>query len=154
MTNREFEALYEEEYQAVYKATYLLCRDSTLAADATQEAFVRALERWPRLRDQSWAGGWVTSTALNFVRRSLRRKRAMQVTISTQPSDSDATLDLWQRVRNLPLRQQQAIVLHYRLGLSQEETARAMGLAPSTVRVHLSKARVTLRAELTGVSDG
>jgi RNA polymerase sigma-70 factor, ECF subfamily len=136
VTHREFESLYEEEYQAVYRATYLLCRDPTLAADATQEAFVRALERWPRLRDKTWAGGWVVSTALNFVRRSLRRRRVVDVAVSDQPSDADATFDLWQRVRHLPLRQQQAIVLHYRLGLSQEETAMAMGLAPSTVRVH------------------
>lgn len=126
MTHREFEALYEEEYLAVYRATYLLCRDPLLAEDATQEAFVRALERWPRLRDKTWAGGWVASTALNFVRRSLRRRRVLQGTTSGQSSDSDATLDLWQRVRHLPLRQQQAVVLHYRLGLSQEETAAAM----------------------------
>jgi RNA polymerase sigma-70 factor (ECF subfamily) len=138
----------------VYRATYLLCRDPILAEDATQEAFVRALERWPRLRDKTWAGGWVASTALNFVRRSLRRRRVVQSAVIGQPSDADASLDLWQRVRHLPLRQQQAIVLHYRLGLSQEETAMAMGLAASTVRVHLSKARSTLRAESEGVSDG
>jgi DNA-directed RNA polymerase specialized sigma24 family protein len=52
VTHRDFEALYVEEYLAVYRATYLLCRDPILAEDATQEAFVRALERcsFPRSR--------------------------------------------------------------------------------------------------------
>jgi len=69
-----FRRLYEAEGPSVFQAVYLLCRDRAVAEDATQEAFARALERWGRLGDQAWVGGWVMSTALNVARRSLRRR--------------------------------------------------------------------------------
>ena len=56
----EFEALYRREFLAVFRTVYLLAGTREVAEDATQEAFARALERWSRLRGQTWAGGWVT----------------------------------------------------------------------------------------------
>lgn len=38
-----FVSLYQAEYGAILRATYLLCLDRPLAEDATQEAFARAL---------------------------------------------------------------------------------------------------------------
>lgn len=69
-----FVELYESEHDRVFQITLVLCRDRGLAEDATQEAFARALERWPRLSERSWVAGWVTSTALNVARRALRRR--------------------------------------------------------------------------------
>jgi len=146
-----FEDFYKAEYRAVYRTIYLLSRDRAAAEDATQEAFVRALERWARLRDKAWAGGWVTSTAMNLARRGLRRR--VFAAPSQAGADPDVTLDLWQQVGRLPRRQQQALVLHHRFGLSIEEAARAMGVAESTARVHLGRARDTLRTALKEVSD-
>jgi RNA polymerase sigma-70 factor (ECF subfamily) len=56
-------------------------------------------------------------------------------------------------VRELPPRQQQAVVLHYRLDLPVEEVARLMGLREGTVRTHLARARRVLLAELEGDED-
>lgn len=55
----QFVELYEREHERVFQVTFALCRDLALAEDATQEAFARALERWTRLRDRPWVGGWV-----------------------------------------------------------------------------------------------
>lgn len=52
----EFERTYREEFIRVFRTVYLLSYDEKAAEDATQEAFARALERWPRLRDQPWVG--------------------------------------------------------------------------------------------------
>jgi RNA polymerase sigma-70 factor, ECF subfamily len=70
-----FRQLYEAEFGQVFRTVFLACRDEDLANEATQEAFVRALERWDRLADAPWVGGWITITALNVVRRRLRRRR-------------------------------------------------------------------------------
>lgn len=67
-----FVSLYQAEYGAILRATYLLCRDRGLAEDATQEAFARALERWSRLQHHDWVAGWIMTTALNCVRRAKR----------------------------------------------------------------------------------
>jgi RNA polymerase sigma-70 factor (ECF subfamily) len=60
---------------------------------------------------------------------------------------------LWREVRSLPLRQQQAVVLHYRLDLPVEEVARLMEVREGTVRTHLARAREALRAALKGEID-
>jgi RNA polymerase sigma-70 factor (ECF subfamily) len=147
-----FERFYETEAQSVFRAVYLLCRDRILAEDATQEAFARALERWERLGRQPWAGGWVTTTALNVARRGMRRRRLLRPVHPDNP-EPEETIDLWTQVKELPPRQQEAVVLHYRMGLSVEEVARVMGCRDGTVRTHLARAREVLRAALKGGSD-
>ena len=151
--DRAFEELYEKEAHSVFAAVYLLCRDRALAEDATQEAFARALERWERLRAAPWAAGWVTTTAMNVARRALRRHPLSPNPPHDEPIDENA-IELWNRVRSLPRRQQEAVVLHYRLGLPVNEVARAMGCREGTVRTHLARGREGLRTSLEGVTDG
>lgn len=145
--DRSFERLYESEYRTVYRTVYLMSRNRALAEDATQEAFVRALERWGRLRNESWAGGWVTTTALNLARRSLRQ-RLLRPSGQAAVRGFEEVSELWTEVSRLPLRQRQALVLRYRVGLPVHEVASAMGLAESTVRVHLARARATLSVRM------
>jgi RNA polymerase sigma-70 factor, ECF subfamily len=138
-----FEQMYRAEYGSVFRAVYLLCGDRTMAEDATQEAFARALERWRRLEGRTWAMGWVVTTALNVARRGLRRNRVPVVADKSAP-DPDELLDLRRAVRALPPRQQEAVVLHYLQDLTVHDVARAMGAAPGTVKAHLFKARETM----------
>jgi DNA-directed RNA polymerase specialized sigma24 family protein len=147
----EFQQLYRSERQAVFSTVYLLCRNRVLAEDATQEAFSRALERWGRLRGRPWVGGWVTSTALNVARRALRKRPGIGP--PGGEADPDTSISLWMAVRGLPLRQQQAVVLHYRLDIPVEEVAGLMALSPGTVRTHLARARQALRRSLEGEPD-
>jgi DNA-directed RNA polymerase specialized sigma24 family protein len=84
----EFERLYETEVDSVFRTAFLLCRDREVAEDATQEAFARALERWSRPHGESWAGGWVMSTAINVCRRMLRRGR--RIDPPANPGGADA----------------------------------------------------------------
>jgi RNA polymerase sigma factor (sigma-70 family) len=144
-----FTELYEREFPAVFRAAYLLSRDRGLAEEAAQEAFARALARWGRLRSQPWAGGWVTTTALNMARRHLRRRRPVMPTNESPGEDDTTRLDVHAAVRRLPARQQEAVVLHYLLDLPVAETAAAMGCDQGTVKTHLSRARAALLRALS-----
>ena len=150
--DEEFQELYRSEARAVFSTVFLLCRDRALAEDATQEAFARALERWGQLRGRPWVAGWITTTALNVTRRSLRRRHFREPTPPVE-GDPNLALDLWRAVRMLPRRQQQAVVLHYRLDLPVDEVAQAMGCREGTVRTHLARARVALRESMGGAFD-
>ena len=148
-----FRALYEQEFNAVFRTVFLLCRRRDVAEEATQEAFVRAWERWRRLRDRPWAAGWVTTTAMNLARRALRR-RPDPIEETPGDPDPDAGLDLWRAVGTLPLRQQQALILHYRLGMPSPDVAAAMRCRVATVRAYLARARAKLRPMLEEATDG
>lgn len=70
----DLERLHHRTFEAVFRACHALAGDRELASDATQEAFPGAQTRWSRLSGAPWAAGWVMRTALNIVRRSLRRR--------------------------------------------------------------------------------
>jgi RNA polymerase sigma-70 factor (ECF subfamily) len=147
----DFEPFYEREAHAVFSAVLLLCGNKAVAEDATQEAFARAFERWDRLGSQTWAAGWVTTTALNVARRSLRRRPAP---VAREPGNPRDAIDLWAEVRRLPRRQQETTVLHYRMDLPVGEIAKILGCREGTVRTHLARAREALRKGLRGGADG
>jgi RNA polymerase sigma-70 factor, ECF subfamily len=143
-----FRELYEREFASVYRAAYALSGDRSLAEEATQEAFARALARWRRLAGEPWAGGWVMTTALNFARRQMR-ERPLTAEPGQADADAEALIDLRGAVRTLPARQQTAVVLHYLMGLPVGEVAGSMGCKEGTVKAHLARARAALERRLT-----
>jgi RNA polymerase sigma-70 factor (ECF subfamily) len=146
--NADFRDLYEREFGAVYRAAYALCGQRDLAEDAAQEAFARALARWRRLSREPWAGGWVMTTALNFARRQMRKRRPIERERPPDP-DTDALLDLRRSIDALPRRQQTAVVLHYLMDLPVEQVAASMRCKEGTVKAHLARARATLEHRLS-----
>ena len=147
-----FRAMYEREFPSVYRAASMLCGDPSLAEDATQEAFARALARWRRLSRQPWVAGWVTTTALNVARRQMRSRPALPPQPAEVP-DREAELDLLTGIRALPSRQQEAIALFYLVDLTVVEAAAVMGCDVGTVKTHLARARATLARVLRDGDD-
>ncbi len=142
-----FEAFYEREFQPVFRTVWLLCRDGSLAEEITQEAFARTLERWKQVGDQPWRGGYVTSIAVNLVRRHKKQLKTPLTDLAAS-DETERSLDLWNIVARLARRERQAVVLFYRLDLPIEQVALAMGCRASTARAHLTRARQRLRGEL------
>ena len=77
----EIEPLFRAHYARLVRAVALVCGDGEVAADAVQEAFVRAHVRWRRLRHYDDPVGWIRRVALNLVRddhrRTVRKRRAV-----------------------------------------------------------------------------
>ncbi len=92
------------------------------------------------------------TTALNVARRS-RQARPLSISIEEEV-DVDDELDLWAAVRRLPRRQQETVVLHYRMGAAVQEIAQILGCEAGTVRTHLARARAALRETLEGDPHG
>lgn len=137
-----FQCFYEKQFDAVFRAALVLGSDRALAEDATQEAFARALEKWKRLRSEERVAGWVMVTALNVVRRALRRRAVLPWTKDEADVDPDASVDLWQAVRKLSRRQQEAIVLRYVADMPIKEVAEAMGCKVGSVKAHIHRAKM------------
>lgn len=144
-----FEDFYAAEYSRVLASAYAFCRDRDLAVDATQEAFVRAFARWRRLRNEEWAGAWVTTTALNVLRGGSRKEtRQPSEAPSSAGAPSDTRLDLIEALRTLPVRQRQAAILFYVADLPVAVVASSLNLSDGAVKSHLSRAREALRTRL------
>jgi len=68
------ESLYREEWRRVLATTLRLTGDFDLSEEAVQDAFVAALEQWPRDGTPGNPYAWLVSTARNRVVDQLRRR--------------------------------------------------------------------------------
>ena len=143
MDNLDFASWYEHEHPRVLGVLCALSGELDASRDATDEAFVRALARWPRVRKMESPGGWTYRVALNELRRSLRKRRRDRIEASTAPRVPlpETDPELWDLVRRLPERQRVAIVLRYVADLPEQAVAEAMGVRRSTAASTLTQAR-------------
>ncbi|HVN50987.1 MAG TPA: sigma factor-like helix-turn-helix DNA-binding protein [Acidimicrobiales bacterium] len=144
-----FEAFYAEEHGRLVTTLLLATGDAEVARDATDEAFVRALQAWRRVQHMDSPAGWTYRVALNVVRRRARRAalerrllagRARPVATAVPAPAGEA----WALVRDLPERQRTAVVLRFVADLTEAEVARAMGVSRSTVSSTLADAQRAL----------
>ena len=150
----DIEPFFRAHYARLVRSLALVCGDGELAADAVQEAFVRAHVRWRKLRHYDDPVGWVRRVALNLLhddhRRATRKRRAItelaaETPVAADPPEPDGLADL---LAALPRQQRIAVALYYVDGLTVAETAEAMGVAEGSVKSHLYDARRRLRAVL------
>ena len=154
MDNLDFAAWYEAEHPRVLGVLCALSGELDTARDATDEAFVRALARWPRVRKMASPGGWTYRVALNELRRLLRgRRRDAAVGLTPTPAVPATDPELWDLVRRLPERQRVAIVLRYVADLPEQAVAEVMGIRRSTAASTLTQARQRLAAWMQAADD-
>ncbi len=155
-----FTAFYEHHRSPLLRAlTATLC-DPQLAADATDEALVRAAERWELVSTMARPDGWVYRVGVNWAtswRRKWSRRPTLPATVLDGVHLDDlASVSMLEELVALPLRQRQMLVLRFVLGYSTAETAVALGIAEGTVKSSVSRARGRLRGDHDGqeVLDG
>ena len=158
---REFDEFFAAHYPSVVGVLSLALGDRELARDASQEAFARALERWPRVSALAKPDGWVYVTAMRWALR--QRHRAGREEPINLHDRSLGTTELAERViaevlvadaiATLSARQRQAVLLRFTADLSLSDVARAMGCALGTVKATLHQALRALRIEI-GDLDG
>ncbi len=74
-----FSDFYREVHPRLVASLAAVCGDAELAADAADEAAVRALERWDRVGNMSNPAGWTYQVALNDLKRRGRRRELVRV---------------------------------------------------------------------------
>jgi len=161
LTDRtSFEEFFGEHRDELFRALWLLTRDSHEAEEIAQDAFVKLLERWDRLEGIADPSAYLYRTAMNLWRSRLRRtaqaaKRITHVQSSHDEIDAIDSADLVIRaLARLSSMQRAAICLVDLLDMTSEQAAAALGIRSSTVRVHLARGRESLRrAEGKGLND-
>jgi RNA polymerase sigma-70 factor (ECF subfamily) len=154
-----FEAFFEQHFASVARALVLIVGNETEAEELTEEAFVRAWDRWERVRTMASPVGYVYRTAVNLNRNRLRRlagelRRHRPPEPVPDPADTAEDRD---RIRTaliaLPLGQREALVLVGWFGLGSEEAAAALGIKPASLRARVHRARAELRKTLEAIDE-
>ncbi len=170
-----FQQLVEVLQPKVYGLAFRILRQAQDAEDATQQAFLALVEHIEDFREESSVATWVMKIASNHALKILRKKRGLSVVSMSDWSSGDSYQDMphpefiapWSEppdkiAQRAEVQQEIDKALleldeKYRLvfilrdveGLSVRETAEAMELTESTVKVRLLRARLALRERLT-----
>lgn len=153
MERDRLEAFVTADYPRVLAAVTFACGDRSLAEDAVQDALAVA---WTHPGQVHHLGAWVSRTALNRVRDAARRSAAEQraleraAAVASPVGLHEPTADgrLMDALRALPVRQREAVALHYLLDMDVLTTATTMGVTTGTVKTCLHRARAALRVAL------
>lgn len=156
------EALYAAHWRQLVRLSVLLVRDTGVAEEVVQDAFVTMHGRWRRLRDPDKALAYLRQTVVNRSRSVLRhrgvvdRHAARERLPEPLPSAEGPALvhDRRERVldalRTLPERQREVLALRYYLDLSEADIASTLGISRGAVKSHASRGSAALRALLEG----
>ena len=153
--------LYDRFGRMAYGLALRVLRDSTLAEDAVQDAFLnvwRSTESFQadRAKASTWVLTFVHRRAVDLVRREERRRTEPEEAAPV-PEGPGADEDVEQRskrevvqdaLRQLPVDQRQAIELAYYGGYTQSELAERLGEPLGTIKSRMFTGLQRLRALL------
>ena len=153
--------LLVERYRRAYgRYAMALLRDPDAAADAVQEAFIRAYEGLAGCREPDRFGAWFFRILQNQCRNALaRRKETVDLgTVELAGRDrADGPVErgelaaaLESALAELTAEQREAFVMKHVEGRSYEEMAALLGVGVDALKMRVHRARDALREQLGG----
>lgn len=144
----EFDEFYGPARRSVGRALAVTLRDVDLAADAVDEAMVRAYQRWETVGRLDNPAGWVYRVGLNHARSRLRRllRRVPAPREHEEFTVADPSIDA--ALAQLSYDHRAVVVCRLLLGWSEAQTASALAIRPGTVKSRLHRATNQLQRHL------
>ncbi len=146
-TEEAFEQFYRRYERQVSRYLLGMLVDSALAADASQETWLRYL-RYVNRPEPHFDGALLLAVARNVARTAWRRRpreASADLSPSADPYSFENSLLISDLVRRLPYAEREVIVLHYALDLPLEAVCRQVRAPVGTVKSRLYRARLRLR---------
>jgi RNA polymerase sigma-70 factor (ECF subfamily) len=159
------EGLFAKHHQEIYAYLARMLRDPELAADLTQDAFVKAYRAHDSLQKDENARAWLYQIAHRVALDELRRRRIIRMVPwsgearGSAPSAERLAMDLRlsgpleRALARIPERQRAALLLAELHDLTGVELAAALGVSHVAARALLTRARESLRHALAMEQD-
>jgi RNA polymerase sigma-70 factor (ECF subfamily) len=149
-----FELLYRNELPNVYGLSLRMTGDEQHAAELTQDIFVRAWDELAKFRGGNF-GAWIYTLGRNLILNDQRTRSRFSRLISFEDDvaaveplgarvSRETALTIAAAVETLSPRAKSIFTMHDVEGYSAVEIGELLGIEPSTVRVHLHRARQRL----------
>jgi RNA polymerase sigma-70 factor (ECF subfamily) len=153
-----FRRLYEAHVGRIHSLARRMMGPD-LAAEATQDVFVRAWQKLDSFRGDSAFGTWLYRLAINLMlskRAKLATQRSREIADdellalqADRPRSRDLGMDFETAIGRLPDGARQVFVMHDVEGYKHEEIASLLGVTTGTSKAQLHRARMLLRRVLT-----
>jgi RNA polymerase sigma-70 factor (ECF subfamily) len=142
-----FHALIRPYEKLVYVTIFAIVKNEAEAEDGAQETMISAYRNLKSFRGEAKFSTWLVTIATNEARKRLRKARAVAEDSVDEPKE-DSEGDYTPAVGRLPEKYREVFVLRDIEELNQEETAAALGINVTLVKVRLHRARMMLQKML------
>lgn len=157
-----FHAFFEAHHAELARLAYLVTGEAEVADDLAADALLEVWRYWDRVvaadSPVGYARGILVNLARNRIRRLGRERRGLLGLVPlwserayAEDVDVPAVVDVRGALRRLPYRRRACVVLRYAFDLSEQETARTLGVTVGTVKSQTSRG-VTQLAALLGMT--
>lgn len=167
-----FHELIRPYEKLVYVTIFAILKNETEAEDGAQEVMISAFRNLKSFRGEAKFSTWLVTIAMNEARKRLRKTKTAAEDSLDEPSEENegdftpAVLTDWREiplaalqrkelkeklqgaVKALPEKYREVFVLRDIEELNQEETAAALGINVTLVKVRLHRARMMLQKML------
>lgn len=155
----EVAALYARTWPRLIGVLVSIGGSRADAEEVAQDAYVKLLGHWDRIRRYDDPEAWVRAVAVRTLVSRLRRQQVaarasaklLGRTGEVREPDGDA-LDVSAALARITPAQRAVVVLHHVMDLPIEQVADELGLPPGTVKSRLARARQAL-APLLAVQE-
>ena len=147
---REVETLYARACAPLIGLLTVVGGSRSEAEEVAQDAFVRLLENWPKIRHYEDPEGWVRGVAVRLLISRHRRTTVWRRTVpriapaTTVSAEPAGLVGVSWALANLSEAHRAVVVLHYVYDLPVGEVAAQLGIPVGTVKSRLSRARTAL----------
>jgi RNA polymerase sigma-70 factor (ECF subfamily) len=159
------EELFAAHHGEIYAYLIRMLRDPELAADLTQDAFIKAYRNYDTLEKPENARAWLYQIAHRVALDHIRRQKIVRFLPWTGESrgaapsterlvmDAHLSSDMQRALERIPERQRAALLLAELHDLTGLELAAALGVSHVAARALLTRARESLRQALASERD-
>jgi RNA polymerase sigma factor (sigma-70 family) len=158
-----FRVIVQQFSPDLLRLAFHFVRDWDEAQDLTQNTLIRCFQNLRRYDPQRPFRPWLYRIHLNVCkaaakRRRGRRSREIRYSETDREPSSEIGVDdaplILQQIERLSVKQKAAFILVEIEGMNSKEAAYALKCSDSTLRVHLARAKQTLRENLTRLGIG
>ncbi|WP_339313792.1 RNA polymerase sigma factor [Paenibacillus sp. FSL M7-0896] len=145
---------YEQYADMLYRIALIHLGSRQDAEEATQDTFIKLMEKAPVFKDDEHQKAWlirvITNHCKNLLGRGWRKREVKLEGVEPVTADNPEELAVLQLVLALPVKYKTVIHLYYYEDYPVQEISRILQISESAVKMRLQRGRQLLRLELEG----
>ena len=147
----DFDSIYLEYKDYIYRTCILYLKDHHLAEDCTQNVFVKVYRKQKSYKGKSSLKTWITRICINCCRDMLRKQKEednLDETLPEKESDHTEQLVVSEAVMSLPLQFREIVILYYYREFTMKEIAEITNTKIPNIEYRIRRAKELLKERL------